>query len=150
MTLRTQITTDLKDAMKARDIDTRDVLRSLDSMIKNEEIAQKKREEGLSDEEIIVIIKRALKQRKDSANQYRDGGREELAQKEEKEIEIIEKYLPAQMTEDELREIVQGVINKVGATSKADMGKVMGVVMSEVGQTADGNVVRGIVDELLS
>jgi len=150
MTLHEQIKTDLTIAMKARDADVRDTLRSVDSMIKNEEIAKNKREDGLEDDAIVVIIKRAIKQRKDSAVQYRDGDRVELAQKEESEIKIIEKYLPAQMSEADVRCVVERVIETVGATDKSDMGKVMGLVMRDVGNQVDGTVVRVLVDEILS
>lgn len=150
MSLREQITHDLKEAMKAGETEKRDTLRSLDSMIKNEEIAQKKREEGLDDEGVVALVKRAIKQRKDSAAQYREGDREELAQKEEMEISFVEAYLPAQMSEDDVRKVVEKVIAETGAASKADMGKVMGKVMGEVGDGSDGNTVRQIVDELLT
>lgn len=149
MLLRQQIVEDLKMAMKSGDTEARDTLRSLDSMIKNEEIAQNKREDGLDDAGTISLVKRAIKQRKDSANQYRDGGRAELAEKEEQEIAVIEKYLPEQMSESAVQDIVKKVIEETGATTKADMGMVMGKVMGEVGDGADGSVVRKIVDELL-
>lgn len=150
MLLRKQIFEDLKIAMKSGDTDARDTLRTVDSMIKNEEIAQKKREDGLDDVSTIVVIKRAIKQRKDSAQQFRDGGREDLATKEEKEIAIIEKYLPAQMSEEDVRDVVKKIIAQTGAVSKADMGKVMGPVMQSIGDATDGTIVRKIVEELLS
>ncbi|MFA5985819.1 MAG: GatB/YqeY domain-containing protein [Parcubacteria group bacterium] len=150
MLLRKQILEDLKTAMKNGETDIRDTLRVIDSMIKNEEIAQKKREDGLDDANTIAIVKRAIKQRKDSAQQFRQGGREDLAQKEEREIAIVEKYLPLQMGEEEVRVVVKKIIETVGASSKADMGKVMGPVMKEIGDTADGAVVRTIVEEFLS
>lgn len=150
MTLRIQITEDLKTAMKSGDTQKRDTLRSLDSMIKNEEIAQGKREEGLNEEGVISLVKRAIKQRKDSAEQFRAGKREDLAQKEDQEIDVLHVYLPAQMSDVQIKQIVEKVIAEVGATSKADMGKVMGKVMSEIGNNADGSVVRKAVDVLLS
>ena len=150
MLLREQIVQDLKDAMKSGDTHTRDTLRSLDSMIKNEEIAQNKREEGLEDAGTISLVKRAIKQRKDSASQYREGDRSDLAEKEEKEMCVIEKYLPEQMSEQEIAAIVETVIAESGATTKADMGKVIGAVMSKVGIDADGSVVRDVVDKALS
>ena len=150
MTIREQISNDIKEAMKARDVERRDVLRSLDSMIKNEEIAENKREEGLGDDGVITLVKRAIKQRKDSAEQFRRGGRDELADKEEQEIHFIEKYLPAQMAENEVRAIVEKVVADVGAKDKGDMGKVMGGAMSAVGDAADGAVVRKVVEDVLS
>lgn len=150
MTLRKQITEDLKTAMKAGDAHKRDTLRSLDSMIKNEEIAQKKREEGLDDVTVVTLVKRAIKQRKDSATQFRTGNRDDLAEKEDSEINVLMVYLPAQMNDDDVRRAVEKVIAEIGATSRADMGKVMGIVMSEIGDNADGNTVRSVVDTLLS
>ncbi len=150
MTIREQILNDIKEAMKVKDVERRDVLRSLDSMIKNEEIAQGKRDGGLSDKDIIFLVKRAIKQRKDSARQFKIGKRDDLAEKEEREIGFIEKYLPKQMTEDEVRVVVKKAVSDVGASGKQDMGKVMGVVMRIVGDKTDGAVVRAIVEDALS
>ncbi len=150
MTIREQILNDIKEAMKAKEIEKRDVLRSLDSMIKNEEIAQGKRDDGLNDEDVISLVKRAIKQRKDSAEQFRKGNRDDLAKKEEQEISFIEKYLPAQISEDEVRVIVEKVVADVGAEGKGDMGKVMGLTMGIIGDTADGAIVRVVVESVLS
>jgi hypothetical protein len=150
MLLRKQILEDLKVAMKNGETDIRDTLRVIDSMIKNEEIVQKKREGGLDDANTIAIVKRAIKQRKDSAQQFRQGGRDDLAQKEEREIAIVEKYLPLQMSEEEVRAVVKKIVETVGASAKSDMGKVMGPAMKEVGDMADGAIVRTIVEEFLS
>jgi uncharacterized protein YqeY len=150
MTLKKQINADMIVAMKAKDTQTRDTLRSLDSAIKNEEIAQGKREEGLDDAGVITIIKRSIKQRKDSIAQFEEGGRTELVQQEKAELEILQKYLPKQMSEEEVHAIVKEVISQTGATSKADIGKVMGPIMGRVGDQSDGNTVRKIVDELLA
>ncbi|MFA6184367.1 MAG: GatB/YqeY domain-containing protein [Parcubacteria group bacterium] len=144
-----KIKADLKEAMKARDIEKRDVLRMIDSMIKNVEIEKGKRETGLSDEEIIEVMTRAVKQRKDSANQYISGGRPELAEKEEKEIGIISTYLPEQLSKEEIIKIVKEIIAQVGVTSGNDIGKVMGQVMGKVKGKADGNLVREIVQKEL-
>ncbi len=150
MLLRKHIIEDLKAAMKSGDTMARDTLRTLDSMIKNEEIAQNKREEGLDDGATVALVKRAIKQRKDSARQYRDGGREELAQGEEAEIGVLEKYLPAQMAHEDIVKVVGEVIAQTGATSRADMGRVMGQVMQKIGDQADGGQVKEIVSGLLS
>lgn len=149
MTIRHTITEDLKAAMKRGDHAMRDTLRVVDSMIKNEEIAQKKRDAGLDDAATIAVLKRALKQRHDSVAQYRAGKREDLAQKEEAEIAVIEKYVPAQMAQAQLEEIVQRVIAETGATSRADMGKVMAAAMREIGDAADGMRVRTAVERFL-
>lgn len=138
---------DLKSAMKAGETEKRDVLRMVDSMIKNVEIEKGKREEGLTDEEIIEILMRAVKQRKDSATQYMDGGRPELAEKEQQEIEIISVYLPAQLSEEDVLKIVKETILESGTTDASDMGKIMGQIMSKVKGQVDGNLVRVIVQK---
>jgi len=149
MSLKQTILSDMKEAMKAGDATKRDTLRMLDSMIKNTEIEKMKKEEGLSDEEAQAVIVRAVKQRRDSVEQYKAGGREDLAEKESKEIEILSGYMPEQLGEDKIREIVKVVIAKTGAASKADMGKVMGAAMGKLKGQADGNVVKKIVEEEL-
>jgi uncharacterized protein YqeY len=145
MTIKEQIKNDLKVAMKAKEIEKRDVLRMLDSMIKNEEIEKGMREKGLDDENVLVLVKRAIKQRNDSIKQYAEGGRDDLADKEKIEVEILNKYLPEQMSDDELEKIVQLAIEESGATSSQDIGKVMGPVMQKVGSLADGQRVREVV-----
>ena len=149
MAIRHTIVEVLKSAIKRGDVQMRDTLRVVDSMIKNEEIAQKKREEGLDDAATIAVLKRAVKQRHDSVEQYRAGGREDLAQKEEAEIAVIEKYLPAQMAQEQVEEIVQRVIAETGAQTRADMGKVMAAAMREIGDAADGARVRTAVEQFL-
>ena len=146
MNLKKQIENDLKNSMKSGDNTVRGVLRMLFSDLKNVEINERKE---ISDEKIIEIIKKNIKSRKDSVEQYTKGNRKDLASQEEKELEILEKYMPEQMGEDEVRKIVLDVINKSEAVSASDFGKVMGVVMEEVGNKADGNVVGGIVREEL-
>jgi uncharacterized protein YqeY len=149
MSLKQTIISDLKQAMKAGDAPKRDTLRMLDSMIKNTEIEKLKKEEGLNDEEIQAVIGRAIKQRRDSVEQYKSGGREDLAEKEVKEIEILSAYMPEQLGEDKIREIVKAVIAETGAASKADMGKVMGQAMNRLKGQADGNVVKKMAEEEL-
>lgn len=145
MNIKEQIKSDLKDAMKAGEAEKRDTLRMLDSMIKNEEIEQGVREEVLGDDDVLVLVKRAVKQRQDSIKQFVDGGREDLADKERVELEILNVYLPEQMSDEDLEEIVKGIIAEVGAESKADMGKVMGPVIGKVGSLADGGRVKDMV-----
>lgn len=147
--LKQKIQDDLKSAMKAGDARKRDTLRMLDSMIKNVEIEKMKREAGLTDEEIQEVIARGIKQRKDSVAQYESGGRPELAEQEKSEIEILLGYMPAQMSEEEVRGAVKSVIAQTGTSSKADMGKVMGAAMGKLKGKADGNLVKKIVEEEL-
>ena len=147
--LKQTILDDLKTAMKAGDTTKRDVLRMLDSMVKNVEIEKQKRETGLTDEEVLEVIGKAVKQRKDAAVQYADGGRADLVEKENQEVEILSAYLPAQLDEAAVRETVKAVIAGTGATSMADIGKVMGQAMGKLKGQADGNLVKKVVEEEL-
>ena len=149
MALKQKILEDLKDAMKSGDSEKRDVLRLIDSAVKNVEIEKGKREEGLGDEEVIEILSRAMKQRQDSISQYEKGGRADLAEKERAEMEIISQYMPEQLGKEELRNIVKSSIEKSKATSKSDFGKVMGMVMAQVKGKTDGNTVKDILNEEL-
>ena len=146
MTLKEKIKSDLKDAMKSGDSVVRGVLRLLSSDIKNEEISLKKE---LADDDVLKILKKDIKRHKESIEQYKTGGREDLAEQEEKELEILEKYMPEQMGEDEIRKIVSDVIKKTGAAGASDFGKVMGMAMKEAGSGADGSLVGKIVKEKL-
>lgn len=147
MSIKESIQADLKDAMKSGDSEKRDVLRMLDSMIKNVEIEKDKREDGLNDEEVLEVVGKAVKQRKDSIKQYTDGGRKDLADKEEAEIKFLDEYLPEQMGEDELKAIVKEEIQQSGAKDKSELGKVMGAIMAKVKGKADGNMVRKAVED---
>lgn len=147
--LKQKMLDDLKAAMKAGDTVKRDALRMLDSMIKNVEIEKQKRETGLTDEEAQEVISRAVKQRKDAVAQYTAGGRADLAEKENKEIEILMAYLPEQMSEDAVREIVKSAISQTGAAGMSDIGKVMGPTMAKLKGQTDGNLVKKIVEEEL-
>jgi uncharacterized protein YqeY len=147
--LKQKINEELLLAMKSGDSLKRDVLRMLEAMIKNTEIEKLKKAEGLSDSEVQEVIARAVKQRKDAAAQYTIGQRPELAEKENKEIEILLTYLPKPMSEEEVRKVVEEIIAQMGATSKSDIGKVMGPVMGKLKGLADGNLVKKIVEEKL-
>jgi uncharacterized protein YqeY len=149
MSLKEKIKADLKEAMKSGDNFKRDVLRFLDSAVKNAEIEKKKKEEGLNDEETIEVISHSIKQRRDSISQYEKGGRQDLADKEKKELEILSAYLPEQLGEEKIREIIKGVISQTGASLPQDIGKVMGAAMKQMKGSTDGNIVRKIVEEEL-
>lgn len=149
MSLKKQILEDLKTAMKAGDTVRRDTLRMFDSMIKNVEIEKKKREVGLSDEEIQEVVLKAVKQRRDAMEQYKAGGREDLVEKESAEIAILMAYMPSQMSEAEAAVEIEKIIANLGATSKADIGKVMGAAMGTLKGKLDGNLVKKIVEEKL-
>ncbi len=149
MTLKEKISADLKEAMKAGEAKKRDTLRLLDSAIKNMEIEKQKRETGLSDEEVLEVISRAVKQRQDSIRQFEEGGRADLAENEKEELVILMPYLPEQLSEAEITEIAKAVIAETGANNVGDLGKVMGQIMGKVKGKADGNVVREIAKKIL-
>lgn len=134
-------------SMKAKDQDTILVLRSLMSEIKNKKIELKV--EDLEDTVIGAIVKKMIKQRKDSIASFIEGGREELAENEKVQIAILEKYLPEEMPDSEIEPLVQEAIVEVGAEGMQDMGKVMGVAMQKVAGKADGNKVKEIVQKKL-
>lgn len=137
----------LKEAMKSKDNATRDVIRLLQSAVKQIEIDTRKE---LSGDEIMDVLQKEAKKRRESIFEYEKGGRTDLADAEKAELVIIEKFLPKQLTPDEVREIVRGVIAETGATSAKDLNKVMPLVMVKVKGVADGKLVNQIVKELLS
>ena len=143
---------DLKVSMKSGDKLRTGCLRMLRSKVLEREVAlrpKKGTDYELEDEEALQVISTYAKQRKDSIESYRQGGREDLATKEEAELKIIEEYLPEQMSADELRPIVDEVVAECGASSPKDMGQVMKLVMARVRGSADGKVVNQIVREKL-
>jgi len=151
MSIKEKILEDLKAAMKAKKKDELRVLRSLKSKILEKEISERKGGEGtITDEQVIEVLMKAAKQRKESIDQFGEGGRGDLVEKEEAELEIIESYLPEMMSDDEVREAVKNQIDKMGASTMADMGKVMGVMMGRLKGKAEGSVVSRIVKEELS
>lgn len=147
MSLVDKINIDFITAMKSKDETKVSVLRLLKSALQNYQIAEQKE---LSDDDIIKVIQKEIKQRKDSISTYETGGRLELADKEKAEIEVLAKYMPQQLSNEELTEIVEKAIAETGATSEADIGKVMGRVMPQVAGQADGGQVSAKVKELLS
>ena len=146
--LREQIQEDLKQAQLSRDEIKVSTLRLLLSEIKNIEI--QKQTESLSDQDIVSAVAKEVKKRKEAAAGFRSGEREQQALKEEAEAKILEGYLPAQLTNEELTKLVEDSITEVGASTIADIGKVMGIVMGKVSGKADGGTVSAIVKERLS
>lgn len=146
MSLKEKISQDLKTAMKAKDVAKRDALRLLSSAFKQIEVDERKE---LSDEDIIKIIQKQIKSRNDSATQYKEAGRDELAQKELDEIAYYEVYLPAQLSDEELEVTVKNIIEKVGASTMKDMGKVMGMANKELSGSADGKRISECVKKAL-
>ncbi len=143
-----KLRTDLKQAQLGRDEVKVSTLRLLLSELTYAKVA--KGTETLSDEDIISAIQKEAKKRKESIESFTKGNRPELASKEEAELNILQTYLPEQILDEELTKIVEESINKTGATSMADMGKVIGMVMGQVGQKAEGAKVSSIVREKLS
>ncbi|MEI5995515.1 GatB/YqeY domain-containing protein [Candidatus Enterococcus mansonii] len=146
MSLLTTLNDDIKTAMKSKDKDTLSVLRMLKAAIQNEQI---KTSRDLDGEEELTVLSREMKQRRDSLSEFEKAGRDDLADKVKIEIAIVEKYMPKQLSEEEIRQIVQTAIDQTGATSPKEFGKVMGAVMPAVKGKADGNQVNAIVKELL-
>ena len=145
--MQEKLTDQLKDAMKAKDKILMNTLRGLKTQLKNEEIEKRK---PLSESEELAVFSREAKRRKEAIEQYKQGGRNDLADQEHREMEIILTYLPKQLDENEIREIVGQVIEKVGAETLQDMGKVMGAAMQQLKGKADGKIVQQIVKEILA
>ncbi|MCH7801874.1 MAG: GatB/YqeY domain-containing protein [Chloroflexi bacterium] len=146
MTMQTRLQDDLKQAMRDRDVLRRSVIRYVRSEIHNQEIAKKTE---LDDEGILRVLIRQAQQRRESIQAYGDANREDLVEKEQAELEIILEYLPQQLTREEITELVNKVVQEVGAKGLADKGKVMGKLMPQVRGKADGTVVNQMATEYL-
>ncbi len=146
-TLKERIESDLKEAMKASDSLRVSTLRLIKSAIKNKEIDKGS---SLGDDEVIQVLSSLVKQRRESVEMYQKAGRKDLAEKEEAEIKIIQSYMPEQLSDEEIREVIAEAIKETGATSMKDMGKVMKTVMAKVKGRADGKKVNEMVRQALS
>ncbi len=164
MTLKEKVQQDLNKAIKQKEELASVVLRMLNAAVLNKEkekrykLSQEKpdlkeeelvKESRLGEEELVNVIAAEIKKRREAAADYEKGNRKELAEKEKKEIEILQQYLPEQMPEEELKKLAQQAIDKVGAKEPKDMGKVMSELMDQVKGKADGGLVSKIVKELL-
>jgi len=148
MSLQQQIKDGIKDAMKAKEEVKLAVLRSLSAAFTNELVAKgRKPIDELSDEEVLAVITRASKQRKDSIDQFVKGGRPELAESEQAELTIIESYLPTLMSEDEIKVVVAAKKVELNANDKSKMGIFVGAVMKDLKGKADGALVKKVVEE---
>lgn len=147
MAIKENINDKLKDAMKNHDEDGKRVYRMILSSIK---FAEKTSGKELEDSEVTQILQKELKIRKESLTEAEKAGRGEAAAEAQKDIELIEPFLPKQMTEDELKSVIQTVINEVGASTPADMGKVMKAVMPKVKGLAANDIISKTVKQLLS
>jgi uncharacterized protein YqeY len=147
MSLRARLEADMKEAMRARDTEGRDTIRYVLSALKNAEIDKRS---GLSEEDELKLIRSQVKQRQDSIEQFRAGGRDDLAEREEAQVRIIERYLPQQMDDAELEAFVRAGIEEAGAESPKDMGKVMGLLTARAEGRVDGKRLSSAVRNALA
>ncbi|MDM8213645.1 GatB/YqeY domain-containing protein [Enterococcus hirae] len=147
MSLKDTLNADMKQAMKAKDKETLSVIRMLKAAVQNEEI---KTGHPLTEEEELTLLAREMKQRKDSHKEFEAAGRSDLAEKAQEEIKVLSQYMPQPLSDAELEAIVQRAIQKTGAKSPKEFGKVMGVVMPQVKGKADGTQVQAFVKKLLN
>ncbi len=143
MSLRQNIENKMKEALRSKDTETLSLFRLLLNSIKNTEIERK---QELTDEEVITVLEKEAKQRRDSITEYEKGNRQDLADKEKKELEVIESFLPEKMTEEEIRSIVK---EKIASMPEANFGQAMGLIMSELKGKADGGLVQRVVKKEL-
>jgi len=146
MSLKEQLTADMKDAMKNKEKERLAVIRMVRGAIRQQEIDGQKE---LGEEDVIAVISKEVKMRRDSIEEFQKGGREDLVEKTQAEIDVLLPYLPAQLSEDEVRELVKAAVEQTGAATPKDMGKVMGVLMPKVKGRADGKMVNTIVKSFL-
>jgi uncharacterized protein YqeY len=147
MTLQERLAQEIKAAMLARDADRLNVLRMLKSVIGYTQIERKN--ENLTDAELVTIVQREIKKRHDSVEQFEKGNRPELADKEKKEIVVLETFLPKPLSTEELDQLVRATIQEMGAASKKDMGPVIKAVQVKAAGRADGKTISGLVGKLL-
>ncbi|NOU85200.1 GatB/YqeY domain-containing protein [Paenibacillus sp. LMG 31460] len=146
MSLSDRLNEDMKQAMKSQDKFKLSVIRMVRSTIKNSEIELKR---ALDDNEVLDVLTREIKQRKDSLHEFTKAGRDDLADSLKAELVILAEYMPQQLSEEEVKAIVQQTIQQIGASSKADMGKVMTALMPQVKGRADGKLINQLVQQLL-
>jgi uncharacterized protein YqeY len=147
MSLLARIETELTEAMRARDAERRDALRLILSSLRS---AEKDLQRPLTDDEELQVLQRERKRRQEAAEAFRAGDRDEQADAEERELELLQEFMPEPLAEDEIEEIIDNVIAEVGATSLRDLGRVMADVMPQVSGRADGSSVSQLVREKLA
>ncbi|NKE05150.1 MULTISPECIES: GatB/YqeY domain-containing protein [Mesobacillus] len=148
MSLLERLNNDIKQAMRNKEKDRLTTIRMVKASLQNEAIKQGKQE--LSEEEELTVLSREVKQRKDSLQEFEKAGRQDLVEKIQTELKHVEVYMPQQLSEEEVTEIVKEAIAETGAASKADMGRVMAVLMPKVKGKADGSLVNKLVQQHLS
>lgn len=149
MAFKQQLQDDMKAALLERRRFEAEVIRGIKAAILNEEVAKNKRDEGLSDIEIEQVIVREVKKRREAIGLYEQNGRQDLADDEKKEVTVLEKYLPEQLSEDDIRKLVNEVIGTLSASGPQMMGQVIGAVKAKAGSSADGGTIARIVKEQL-
>ena len=147
MTLKEQLLSDMKEAMKSKDSVKLGTVRSVISAVKNQEIDSKKE---LNEEEILILVSREVKKRKEAAALYEKGARPELKDKEIQEMEILKTYLPEQVSENDLRKRIQEVLNETGAQGMKDFGKIMKILVPEFKGKADNALIKQLANEYLN
>ncbi|MEY8441349.1 GatB/YqeY domain-containing protein [Lactobacillaceae bacterium 24-114] len=147
MSLLQQLSSDMISAMKEKDKETLSVVRMLKASVQNQQIELG---HDLTPDEEVAVMSREYKQRKESLDEFNQAGRQDLVEKTEAELKIVEKYMPKQLSAEEVQDIVKKGIEKAGASSMKDFGKVMGIVMPQVKGKADGKLVNQTVKEQLS
>jgi len=147
MNLNAQIKSDIKDAMRAKDILKRDTLRNIQVVVKQIEVDERRE---VTDADMEAILVKYAKQREDALAQFKEAGRDDLVEKEEAELRIVKAYLPEQLDDTELENVLKEIIAQTGATSMKEMGKVMGAAKSAIGSKADGGRISVCVKKLLN
>ncbi len=137
---------DMKVAMREKDVLKRDTIRLVMSAVKQIEVDERRE---VSDSDVLKIIQKGVKQREDAINFAKDGGRDDLVEQNQKEIDVLKEYLPKQLSDEELETALKAIIEKVGAKDMKDMGKVMGVASKELSGKADGKRINGVVKGIL-
>lgn len=149
MSIKAELVKQMNEAAKAQDKIRLGALRNILAQVKNKEIALIKRTEGLSDEEVVSVIKTMVKQSLESIDQFKKGGRQDLVDKEETELKTLQSFLPPQLSKDAIKVIVSDIVKNLNASGQKDMGKVMKEVMPKVAGKADGKLVNEVVKEVL-
>lgn len=147
MSLKQQLKDDVKTAMKEKNVVKRDSVRAINTMIKQIEVDERKE---LNDEDIIKLIQKGIKQREEAVTQYKEASRDDLAAKEQEQIDVFAQYLPKQLTYEELEEGLKEIIEQTGATSMKDIGKIMGQATKKFAGVADGKRINETTKKLLS
>ncbi len=147
MSLKQQLKDDVKTAMREKNVVKRDSIRAINTMIKQIEVDERKE---LTDEDIIKLIQKGIKQRQEAVTQYKDASRDDLAEKEQEQIDIFSEYLPKQLSDEELENGLKEIIEQVSATSMKDIGKIMGQATKKFAGVADGKRINETTKKLLS